>query len=407
MSTLAMHYRPKKLDDLIGQQDLVKILKKMIHQNHLMSMILYGTPGSGKTTIAKIVAEEANIKYHLFNAVTGSKKDLDFIFNETKFFEKIIIIIDEIHRLNKDKQDLLLPYVESGKLILIGATTSNPLFAINPAIRSRVHLFEVKKANEQEIEKRLEFIVKDYYPDYHFDNEVLKKVAQHVNGDIRYALNIIELLSIEDKDITLNTLNQFKLIPNIGIDKDGDGHYDLVSAFQKSIRGSDVNAALYYLAALIQSNDFDSIYRRLSVTAYEDIGLANPNLVSRVANALEIVKNVGLNEGRIILSNIVIECCLSPKSKSAEQAIDSALSTLNQVGLIIPEYLKLTPVYIDPNQKYDYNNIEAWRYIQYLPDKLKNKVFYQPWDNQYENMLQNNYNKLNQNRTNDLRKLKK
>lgn len=407
MSTLATHYRPTKLEDLIGQSHLIPILKKMIQQNHLMSMILYGTPGSGKTTIAKIIAEESKIKYHFFNAVTGNKKDLDLIFTETKFFNQIIVIIDEIHRLNKDKQDLLLPYIENGKIILIGATTSNPIFSINPAIRSRVHLFEVKKANEIEIEKRISFIVKDYYPNHHFSSKVLRKVALHVNGDIRYALNILELLSIESKNISLETLNQFHFIPNTSTDKDGDGHYDLVSAFQKSIRGSDVNAALYYLAALIQADDFESIYRRLSITAYEDIGLANPNLTSRVAHALEIVKNIGLNEGRIILSNIVIECCLSPKSKSAEQAIDKALHTLNQIGLIIPDYLKLTPVAIDQNQKYNYQNVESWCYIQYLPDKIKSHVFYTPWDNQYENILKNNYLKLSQNRTNDLRRLKK
>lgn len=407
MQTLATKLRPTKLAEIVGQEHLIPFFQKMITKHHLVSMIFFGSPGTGKTTLAKILAEEMQIKYHLFNAVTGNKKELDAIFAETRFFDQIIVIIDEVHRLNKDKQDLLLPYVESGKLILIGATTSNPLFAINPAIRSRVHLLEIKKATTADIIKVLQRGL--IYLKMEANLDVLTKIAEQANGDIRYAINILEWLSIqsETNTITLDTLLQYPHIPNINSDKNADGHYDLVSAFQKSIRGSDVNAGLYYLAALIESGDHDAIYRRLSVCAYEDIGLANPNLVLRVAQIIEQTQVIGLQEGRLLLANAVIELCLSPKSQSAKHAINSAQTALHQKGLEIPEYLKLTPVFLDNAEKYDYHDSENWSKIQYLPNKLKNAVFYFPENNPYEAILAKNYEKLNKPRINKLSQLKK
>lgn len=406
MYTLAEKYRPQKITDLIGQVHLKTIIQKMIEKKKLVSMIFYGSPGSGKTTISTLIANAFHLKTHFFNAVIGTKKELDIIFEELKYFDQLIIIIDEIHRLNKDKQDLLLPHIESGKLILLGATTSNPLFAINPAIRSRVHLFKVENPSEQEIIQRLNEIITVEFPTIQFEEKVMQKIAEHVNGDIRYAINMIELLSIQcETQVTLETLSQFTTIPYLSTDKNGDGHYDLISAFQKSIRGSDVDAALYYLAALIEANDHEAIYRRLIVCAYEDIGLANPNLIHRVAQIIEHVKAIGLYEGRILLSNAVIELCLSPKSKSGEHAIDLARKALQQYGLIIPDYLKLHPTNL--TNKYDYEQPTTWRYIQYLPDKLKSKQFYFPNQNQYEAILEKNYQQLRTNRTNQLNKIKK
>lgn len=406
MQTLATKLRPTHLNDVVGQNHIIPFLKNMITKQQILSMIFFGPPGTGKTTLAKIIAQEANIKYHLFNAVTGSKKDLDAIFEETRFFPQIIIIIDEVHRLNKDKQDLLLPYVESGKLILIGATTSNPFFTINPAIRSRVHLLEIKKASIEDVVHVLKRGITLLQRTVEYS--VLTKIAEHANGDIRYAINILEWLAIQNDDIiTLSSLLQYPHIPNLGYDKNGDGHYDVISAFQKSIRGSDVNAALYYLAALIEANDHDAIYRRLSVCAYEDIGLANPNLVMRVAQIIQQTKEIGLNEGRLLLSTAVIELCLSPKSQSAKHAINAAQEALYKYGLEIPEYLKLTPVFLDEKEKYDYQASELWPQIQYLPNKLKDFKFYSPGNNPYEEILAKNYQKLSKPRINKLSLLKK
>lgn len=348
----------------------------------------------------------------MFNAVTGNKKELDKLFEESKFFPGLVVIIDEVHRLNKDKQDLLLPYVENGAITLIGATTSNPLFAINPAIRSRCHLFEVKPNNSEDIKQALYNAIhseKGLNNSVTIDDDACEVIAHHVNGDIRYALNILEICTQVDTHITKQTVTQFAQIPNISMDKDDDGHYDAVSAFQKSIRGSDVNAALYYLGRLILANDMDSIERRLITTAYEDIGLGNPAAVARCVTAIDAAKRVGFPEARIILSQAVIDLTLSPKTKSSEEAIDNVLSSLKKQVLPVPDYLRLTPVTLDDDMKYDYTRSDLWPKIQYLPDKIKNEKFYIPGNtSNYEKILAANYEKLNQiKRTNRLDILKK
>ena len=287
MELLANTYRPKKLSDVIGQTHLIgenKILRKCVENKHLFSMILHGPAGCGKTTLARVLANECELPYRLFNAVTGNKKDLDKLFEESKYFNGLVVIIDEVHRLNKDKQDLLLPYVESGAITLIGATTSNPLFAINPAIRSRCHLLEVKSNSIDDVCEAIDKAIcseKGLNNAVSIDDDAKVSIARHVNGDIRYALNILEIcaMSCVENHITIDTISQFTQIPNFAMDKNDDGHYDTVSAFQKSIRGSDVNAALYYLARLILANDMDSIERRLLTTAYEDIGLTPEQLL--------------------------------------------------------------------------------------------------------------------------------
>lgn len=413
---LAFRMRPQHLDDIIGQQHLIgegKVLRKCLEAKRLFSMIFYGPPGTGKTTLAMVLANELGMPYRLFNAVTGNKKDLETIFQEAKFYEGLVVIIDEVHRLNKDKQDLLLPHVENGNITLIGATTSNPLHAINPAIRSRCHLFEIKQAQPEDIEKALLKAIQ--HPDglnheVSIEDEALHIIARHSNGDIRYALNILEIVAIaSDGVITKDLVSQYSQIPNMSMDSDGDGYYDVLSGFQKSIRGSDVDAALYYLGIMIEANDMDSIERRLLVTAYEDIGLGNPAAVARCVQAIDAAKRVGFPEGRIPLAMAVIDLTLSPKSKSAESAIDAVMQTIRNTSYSVPDYLRFTPVNMKEEDKYDYGRADLWAKIQYLPDKLKNEKFYMPQMNSsYEKVLAQNLEKLRSvKRTNQLASLKK
>lgn len=413
---LAFRMRPQHLDDIIGQQHLIgegKVLRKCLEAKRLFSMIFYGPPGTGKTTLAMVLANELGMPYRLFNAVTGNKKDLETIFQEAKFYEGLVVIIDEVHRLNKDKQDLLLPHVENGNITLIGATTSNPLHAINPAIRSRCHLFEIKQAQQEDIEKALLKAIQ--HPDglnneVSIADEALHIIARHSNGDIRYALNILEIVAIaSDGVITKDLVSQYSQIPNMSMDSDGDGYYDVLSGFQKSIRGSDVDAALYYLGIMIEANDMDSIERRLLVTAYEDIGLGNPAAVARCVQAIDAAKRVGFPEGRIPLAMAVIDLTLSPKSKSAENAIDAVMQTIRNTSYSVPDYLRFTPVNMKEEDKYDYGRADLWAKIQYLPDKLKNEKFYMPQMNSsYEKVLAQNLEKLRSvKRTNKLASLKK
>ncbi len=413
---LAFRMRPQHLDEIIGQKHLIekdKILYRCIQEKRLFSMIFYGPPGTGKTTLATVLANELNLPYRLFNAVTGNKKDLETIFEEAKYYEGLIVIIDEVHRLNKDKQDLLLPHIENGNIILIGATTSNPLHAINPAIRSRCHLFEIRQASQEDIEQALLRAIRDsrgLNNTVQIEEEAMHIISRHCNGDIRYALNILEICALAcDGIITKEVVSQYSQFPNMSMDHDGDGYYDVLSGFQKSIRGSDVDAALYYLGIMIEANDMDSIERRLLVTAYEDIGLGNPAAVARCATAIDAAKRVGFPEARIILSMAVIDLTLSPKSKSAEHAIDAAMSVLRNTSYSVPDYLRYTPVQMDEDAKYDYNRSDLWNKIQYLPDKLKNMHFYEPeLTSSYEKTLAQNLEKIRKiPRTNNLKALKK
>ncbi|OCN03900.1 recombinase RarA [Erysipelotrichaceae bacterium MTC7] len=412
---LAFRMRPTTLDEVVGQQHLIgknQILRKMVEQKQLFSMIFYGPPGTGKTTLASVLANEMGVKYRNFNAVTGNKKDLTIIFEEAKFFPGLVVIVDEVHRLNKDKQDLLLPHIENGSIIMIGATTANPLFSINPAIRSRTHLFEVKSLNEQDI---ITALSRALHSPKGFDNQVtasddaLTSIARLSNGDIRYALNLLELCATATDAIDKETVETYSFTPNIASDSDGDYHYDLLSAFQKSIRGSDVDAALYYLSILIEIGDLESIERRLLVTAYEDVGFGNPQAVARCINAIDAAKRVGFPEGRIPLAHTIIDLCLSPKSKSSEAAIDAVKPYLKDQAYPVPGYLRLTPVGMKDEDTYDYGRLDLVDKIQYLPDALKNKSFYTPsLNSQYERALAENWKKLKQTkRTSNLAKLKK
>lgn len=399
---LAFRLRPQTLDDIIGQQHLIGkdgVLRRCVAAKRLFSMIFYGPPGTGKTTLAMVLAKELQRHYRLFNAVTGNKKELEQIFAEAAFYPGMVLIIDEVHRLNKDKQDLLLPHVEDGSLTLIGATTSNPLHAINPAIRSRCHLFEIKVLTMQDIEMALQRACA--HPDgldgkFSCTQAALRLIAHQSNGDLRYALNILDICAVAGEgEIDETLVRQFSAIPNIRMDHDGDDHYNVLSAFQKSIRGSDVDAALYYLGMLIEANDMDSIERRLMVTAYEDVGLGNPAACARCVQAVDAAKRIGFPEGRIPLALAVIDLCLSPKSRSAETAIDKAMNTMRKFPCSIPDYLRFTPVNRQPDEVYDYERSDLWNKIQYLPERLHKEYFYEPeMTSAYEKTLAQNLHKL-------------
>lgn len=408
--TLAYKMRPQHLSDILGQQHLIgtnRIFNKFVETKHPMSMILYGSPGCGKTTLAMCLANDLEIPYRLFNASTGNKKEMDTIIEEAKLYNGMFVIIDEVHRLNKDKQDHLLPHIESGLLVIVGCTTANPYHSINPAIRSRCHLFEVKPLTENDIILGLNRALKQEM--YSADDQLIKVIAHYANGDIRYALNCLELCMItsESKHLSIDLIEICSFKMNSKYDKDEDEYYDTLSGLQKSIRGSDPNGALYYFAKLIEYDDIPSLERRLLVTAYEDIGLANPMACARCVNAIDVAKRVGFPEARIPLAVAIIDLCLSPKSKSGEAAIDRALACLNKTHLSAPEYLRLTPVGLADDEKYDYSRSDLWEYIQYLPKGLEKEIFYIPeMTSNYEKNLFTYYDKiLKHGRTSDIKKL--
>src|SRR5574344_1584796 len=384
MELLANTFRPKKLSEVIGQDHLIgdnKILTNLVKNNKIYSMIFYGKPGIGKTSIAYALTYELKRPYRFLNATINNKADFEVVVQEAKLHGELIIIMDEIHRLNKDKQDLLLPYMESGLIILIGLTTSNPYYKINPAIRSRCQIFELHELTNTEIIFGLKHIAKDIK--VKVDADAYDFMAQSSSGDLRNAINLLDISSnaTTDSHVTLDLVQRINTKCVIGGDANGDTHYDLLSAFQKSIRGSDVDASLHYLARLITIGDLDSIYRRMSVIAYEDIGLAHPDIGPRVMAAISASELVGLPEARIPLGTIVAEMALSPKSNSAHIALDSALNDirLGNTGNV-PEHIKTT----SPNYKYPHNYPNSWVQQQYLPDKIKDKKYYHPHHNKYE-----------------------
>ena len=329
---LAFRIRPNSIEEIIGQEHLIgknSILYNSIKEKIPLSFILYGTPGTGKTTIAIAYASSIHLPYISLNAVTSNKKDLEDAINLAKKNPPYILIIDEVHRINKDKQDILLPFIEDGTIYLIGATTANPYISINKAIRSRTHLLEVKKLSYDEIVLGLKNAIsspKGLNNSIKVDDEILTYIAKSSNGDFRFALNYLEIISLsfKNEEITLDKVKSIVKVTNIQLDKNEDDHYNAVSALQKSIRGSDVNASLYYLARLCAANDLDSIARRLLVTAYEDIGLANPNLCMRTKIAIDSAKEVGFPEAVIPLGDVVIELALSPKSKAGANFVKTS-----------------------------------------------------------------------------------
>ena len=395
---LAYRMRPRHLDEVVGQQHLVgpgKIIRRMVEAKMLSSMILYGPPGTGKTSIASAIAGSTNYAFRMLNAATDTKKDLQIVAEEAKMSGTVILLLDEIHRLDKAKQDFLLPHLENGRIIMIGATTENPYITINPAIRSRTQIFEVKPLTETDIQQAIQEALTDStrglgdYP-VHLEEKALQHSTRATNGDLRSALNGLELaVKSTPKNeqgeikITLPIIEECVQRKALTHDKDGDAHYDVISAFQKSIRGSDVDAALHYLGRLVEAGDLPIICRRLMVIAYEDIGLGNPAAAARTVTAVQAAEKLGFPEARIPLASVVIDLCLSPKSNSAVTAIDAALADIRQGSVgDVPDHLR-DAHYAGAKElnrgigyQYPHNFENGWVNQQYLPDKLKEARYY-------------------------------
>ena len=393
MENLANKMRPEKLSDIVGQDHLIgenKIIYNLVKNQHLCSLILYGKPGIGKTSIANAIVNELSLPYKFLNATINNKQDFDIAIAEAKLHGNMILIIDEIHRMNKDKQDLLLPHIESGLVTLIGLTTANPYHKINPAIRSRVKIFELHELTIDDIMVGLTKAT-NFLEGIKISPEVMKIIAKSSSGDLRNAISELEIAyySAPNHEITEDLLKEMGTKPIFFHDKNEDGHYDVLSAFQKSIRGSDVDAALHYLSRLIIAGDLDSIYRRMSVIAYEDIGLANPSIGPKVMAAISACELVGLPEARIPLQVIVTEMALSPKSNSAHIAGDEALNDIRK-GTTgnVPNHIKTSST----TYLYPHNYPHSYVKQDYLPKELLGKKYYYPKDNKYEN----NLNKLHE-----------
>lgn len=394
---LALKLAPKSLKEVYGQSHLIgkdRVLTNMVKNKKIFSMILYGRPGIGKTSIANAIVNELGLRYRFLNATINNKKDLDIVIEEAKMYDGIILIMDEIHRLNKDKQDILLPQLESGLITLIGLTTSNPYHSINPAIRSRCQLFELKDLESTDIIKALNMATKsEYLEGIKIDKEAINYIASLSGNDLRFAYNLLEVAysTSSNKTVDIDHIKRINNKPVFIHDKNEDGYYDVLSAFQKSIRGSDVDASLHYLARLIAAGDLDSIFRRMSVIAYEDIGLANPSIGPKVMAAIQASELVGLPEARIPLGTIVTEMALSPKSNTAHIALDKALADVEtgRAGAV-PDHIKTT----SKDYKYPHDYPNAYVPQQYLPDNLKNKKYYIPKDKGYEQNIKYVYDKL-------------
>ncbi len=419
---LASRLRPVTLDEVVGQRHIIgkdKLLYRAIKADKISSIIFYGPPGTGKTTLAKVIANTTSSLFTQINATSAGKKDMEAVVEEAKtklgsFGKRTILFIDEIHRFNKGQQDYLLPYVEDGTVILIGATTENPYFEVNSALLSRSIIFELKPLDKEDIKTLLHRAVYDRDRgmgayDAVIDEEALEFLADISNGDARAALNAIEIgiLTTERSGdgkihITLPVASECIQKRVLKYDKDGDNHYDTISAFIKSMRGSDPDAAVYYLARMLYAGEEVAfIARRIMICAAEDVSNADPNALVVATSAALAVERLGMPEARIVLAQAAIYVACAPKSNSAICAIDEATQVVeHEKTATIPAYL------MDAHYKgaaklghglgYQYAHNFENHYVkqQYLPDEVKDRVFYVPSDNGYEVQIQEYFKKI-------------
>lgn len=418
MELLPIRMRPTTIDEIIGQTELLKqgsLLRCMIDNNRLTSIILYGPPGTGKTTIAYVIAKTTNAVFKEINAVQGSKKDIEAVCKDAEKRlandpnDKTILFIDEIHRFNKAQQDYLLPFVENGVVTLIGATTENPYFEINHAIISRSKIFQLSPITLEDIETVVNRAVsseKGLDGKFEISNETVHLIADQSNGDARVALNTLELASFlaesrNTNEITADMIKEILQKPNIRYDKDGDNHYDTISAFIKSMRGSDPDATIYYLARMIEAGeDPKFIARRIMIAAAEDVSNADPMALVVATSASLTVERIGMPEGRIALAQAALYIAAAPKSNSAITAIDSAMQYIRQhPSNDVPKHLRDAHYKsaaklghgVDYVYPHDYKN--DWCPQQYLPDDVK-EFFYVNSHNGYEAVQADHLNRI-------------
>ena len=424
-SPLASRLRPTTLDEMVGQQHIIgkdKLLYRAIKADKLSSIILYGPPGTGKTTLAKVIANTTSAEFLQINATSAGKKDMENVIAQAKnnqgmYGKKTILFIDEIHRFNKGQQDYLLPFVEDGTVILIGATTENPYFEVNGALLSRSIIFELKNLSTEDIKTLILRAVNDKEKgmgayDAVIEEEALDFLADVANGDARAALTAIELgiLTTERSDdgkihITLEVASECIQKRVVRYDKTGDNHYDTVSAFIKSMRGSDPDAAVYYLARMLYAGeDVKFIARRIMILASEDIGNADPQALQVAVAAAQAVERLGMPEARIVLAQAVTYMASAPKSNSAINAIDKAMRVVQEtktppvpVHLQDAHYKSAGKLGHGKGYKYAHDYKNHYVKQQYLPDGLTGEVFYEPSENGYEQQIRAYYKKIKEN----------
>lgn len=421
-SPLASRLRPVTLDEVVGQEHIIgkdKLLYRAIKADKLGSVIFYGPPGTGKTTLAKVIANTTSAEFTQLNATVAGKKDMETVVEKAKqvlgmYGKKTILFIDEIHRFNKGQQDYLLPFVEDGTVVLIGATTENPYFEVNGALISRSIIFELKPLSKENVKTLIRRAVYDkekgmgvYNAD--IDEDAVDFLADISNGDARKALNAVELgVLTTDKGedgiirITLPVAEQCIQRRAIGYDKQGDNHYDTISAFIKSMRGSDPDAAVYYLARMLYAGESVTfIARRIMICAAEDVGLADPNALTVAVSAANAVHQLGMPEARIVLAEAAIYVATAPKSNSAYFAIDAATEAVRETKTMpVPSHLQdshykgAEKLGHGIGYKYAHNYKNHYVRQQYLPDGLTDSVFYKPNSQGYETQIINHMERI-------------
>ena len=413
-SPLASRLRPTTLDEVVGQQHIIgkdKLLYRAIKADKLSSVIFYGPPGTGKTTLAKVIANTTSAEFTQINATVAGKKDMDEAVNKAKelkgmYQKRTILFIDEIHRFNKGQQDYLLPFVEDGTIILIGATTENPYFEVNGALLSRSSVFELCPLSQEEVETLILRAVQDEKKgmgSYHavIEEDALHFLADLAGGDARSALNAVELgilTTPRSEDgmihITLDVASECIQKRVVRYDKTGDNHYDTISAFIKSMRGSDPDAAVYYLAKMLYAGeDIKFIARRIMICASEDVGNADPMALNVAVSAAQAVERIGMPEAQIILSQAVLYVATAPKSNSACNAVFAAMDNVKKYKTTVPVHLQdahyrgSAKLGHGIGYKYAHDYPNHYLKQQYLPDEIKDAVFYEASDNGYEQTI--------------------